>query len=236
MGRKQAIGGRVNVYYNEDGKSVPYGGVVESVDVKRGLRVRLDGYTKREWVTDDDEWEWTELLAGSECPRPVEFIIGAAPFRELLARLLKTADLCRAASKGDVPAANQPKTKRGAAGKVADKPAASDAGAPEPKKRKTAAADKADGKTTGKTASAAKAAAGGAASGTASGSAARKRRAEETAEQSRKRGNSKVLPPTIALPTIALPTIALPTIALPPSPSPPSPSGRGGIRWGRAQK
>ena len=39
MGREQAIGNRLRVYYNEGGTSVPYGGLVESFDMKRGLRV-----------------------------------------------------------------------------------------------------------------------------------------------------------------------------------------------------
>ena len=34
--RKQACGSRLTVFYDEDGSSVPYGGVVESVDAKRG--------------------------------------------------------------------------------------------------------------------------------------------------------------------------------------------------------
>ena len=38
--------------------AVPYRGSVVSVDVKKGLRVKLDGYVRREWVTDEDEWVW----------------------------------------------------------------------------------------------------------------------------------------------------------------------------------
>ena len=36
---------------------MPYRGSVVSIDL-RGLRVKLDGYTRREWVTDEDEWGW----------------------------------------------------------------------------------------------------------------------------------------------------------------------------------
>jgi hypothetical protein len=36
---------RLRIYYNEEGVPVPYGGVVESVDTKRGLKVLLDGFS-----------------------------------------------------------------------------------------------------------------------------------------------------------------------------------------------
>jgi len=59
---RAAIGLRVQVSYEErQGKqmvSVPYRGEVVSVDMRKGLRVKLDGYVRREWVTDEDEWRW----------------------------------------------------------------------------------------------------------------------------------------------------------------------------------
>jgi hypothetical protein len=45
VSRKQAVGMRMRIYYNEEGVPVPYGGVVESVDTKRGLKVLLDGFS-----------------------------------------------------------------------------------------------------------------------------------------------------------------------------------------------
>ena len=53
-------------------------------------QVRLDGYSKREWVTDEDEWEWVEAIASAATahgPKPVEFVLGGASFRETLTRL-----------------------------------------------------------------------------------------------------------------------------------------------------
>ena len=47
--------------------SVPYRGAVVSFDPKKGLRVKLDG-VRREWVTDDDEWDW--LPADDQAPLP----------------------------------------------------------------------------------------------------------------------------------------------------------------------
>ena len=112
--RKQIGGMRVRVYYNEEGVPVPYGGTVESLDVKRGLRVRLDGYSKREWVTDEDEWEWVEGPLGAPGPRPIEFVIGYGPFREMLTRLNKSKELCANAAKGEHTPGPPPKAKRGA--------------------------------------------------------------------------------------------------------------------------
>ena len=45
VSRKQAVGMRLRIYYNEEGASVPYGGVVESVDAKRGLKVLVNGFS-----------------------------------------------------------------------------------------------------------------------------------------------------------------------------------------------
>ena len=117
--KKQACGARLRVYYNEEGSSVPYGGICESIDVKRGLRVRLDGYSKREWVTDEDEWEWDEKHPiDPPRPRPVEFVIGPGPFRDTLARLTKSKELCATAAKGEHMPGPPPKAgaKRGAGG------------------------------------------------------------------------------------------------------------------------
>ena len=140
LSRKQAIGARIRVYYNEDGASVPYGGVVESLDVKRGLRVRLDGYSKREWVTDDDEWEWAEGPLGAPGPRPVEFVIGAQPFREILTRLAKSAEVCRTAAKGEhTPGTGAAPASKGKRGAKASAAAGSGQAAKRPRKEATTA-------------------------------------------------------------------------------------------------
>jgi hypothetical protein len=161
VSRKQAVGMRLRIYYNEEGVPVPYGGVVESVDTKRGLKVLLDGfscpmrarlackrsprrldlpkrsprrldlpsqvlldgYSKREWVTDEDEWEWdypptagpaVGLPGGG--PRPIEAVLGTALFRDVLTRLLKSAATCEGAAKGELPPAPPSKGKRAASG------------------------------------------------------------------------------------------------------------------------
>ena len=41
--------------------SVPLPAEVLRLSRAAALRVRLDGYSKREWVTDEDEWEWVEV-------------------------------------------------------------------------------------------------------------------------------------------------------------------------------
>lgn len=51
LSRRQAVGAPIRVYYEESDELVGYDGSVESVDAKRGLRVRLDGFSKREWCT-----------------------------------------------------------------------------------------------------------------------------------------------------------------------------------------
>ena len=59
---REAVGARLQVSYMErQGKAlvpVAYRGSVASVDMRKGLRVKLDGYVRREWVTDEDEWVW----------------------------------------------------------------------------------------------------------------------------------------------------------------------------------
>jgi len=69
---REAVGSRLQVSYMErQGKNlvaVPYRGSVVSVDLKKGLRVKLDGYKRREWVTDEDEWVW--LSADDQAPLP----------------------------------------------------------------------------------------------------------------------------------------------------------------------
>ena len=63
---KGAVGKRLEVSYMErQGKSlvaVPYRGEVVTVEARKGLRIKLDGYVRREWVTDEDEgaddWGW----------------------------------------------------------------------------------------------------------------------------------------------------------------------------------
>ena len=79
----------------------------------------LDGYSKREWVTDEDEWEW-------DCPpavglpgggaRPVEAVLGTALFRDVLSRLTNSAATCEGAAKGELPPAPPSKGKRAASG------------------------------------------------------------------------------------------------------------------------
>ena len=61
---RDVVGGRLEVVYMErQGKlkqrvPVPYRGSVVALDPKKGLRIKLDGYVRREWVTDEDEWVW----------------------------------------------------------------------------------------------------------------------------------------------------------------------------------
>jgi hypothetical protein len=85
--------------------------------------VLLDGYSKREWVTDEDEWEWdypptagpaVGLPGGG--PRPLEAVLGTALFRDVLTRLLKSAATCEGAAKGELPPAPPSKGKRAASG------------------------------------------------------------------------------------------------------------------------
>lgn len=114
----------------------------------------LDGYSKREWVTDEDEWEWdypptagpaVGLPGGG--PRPLEAVLGTALFRDVLTRLLKSAATCEGAAKGELPPAPPSKGKRAASGApkgAADGTAAapadeSGAAPPEKKPRKRSA-------------------------------------------------------------------------------------------------
>mmetsp|Transcript_18339 Transcript_18339/g.58578 ORF Transcript_18339/g.58578 Transcript_18339/m.58578 type:complete len:98 (+) Transcript_18339:119-412(+) len=60
------------------GRLVGYPGSAESVDASKGLKVRLDGFSKREWVTDDDEWEWIDGAVGADGTRPLEHFSSAA--------------------------------------------------------------------------------------------------------------------------------------------------------------
>ena len=41
----------MRVFYEEEGALVPYEGSCEAVDNSRGIRVHLDGFPKREWVS-----------------------------------------------------------------------------------------------------------------------------------------------------------------------------------------
>ena len=79
---KQAIGSRLQVSYMErQGRSlnsVPYRGVVVSVDMRRGLRVKLDGYVRREWVTDEDEWTWLSEHDSAPLPHQLELMAAMA--------------------------------------------------------------------------------------------------------------------------------------------------------------
>lgn len=110
MPKRRAIGSRLRVFYEEGGALVPYSGTADSYDTARGLRVSLDGFSKREWVTDEDDWEWLQL--GSQKIEPqvarmqvarmqvaamagegsaLEFSVGGAHLRELLQRLHEVA-------------------------------------------------------------------------------------------------------------------------------------------------
>jgi hypothetical protein len=75
---RDAIGLRLQVSYMErQGKqlvAVPYRGEVVSVDLRKGLRVKLDGYVRREWVTDEDEWSWLEKDDQGVLPHVQELI------------------------------------------------------------------------------------------------------------------------------------------------------------------
>ena len=62
---------RPPAYMERSGKqlvSVPYRGSVVSFDPKKGCALKLDGYVRREWVTDEDEWDW--LPADDQAPLP----------------------------------------------------------------------------------------------------------------------------------------------------------------------
>ena len=64
------------------------------------LCVHLDGYPKRQWVTnDDDEWEWASGPIEDNAV-PVELVIGAAAFRQIVVRLQRFSQLCAAAALG----------------------------------------------------------------------------------------------------------------------------------------
>mmetsp|Transcript_38714 Transcript_38714/g.129509 ORF Transcript_38714/g.129509 Transcript_38714/m.129509 type:complete len:130 (-) Transcript_38714:246-635(-) len=68
------------------GRLVGYPGSAESVDASKGLKVRLDGFSKREWVTDDDEWEWIDVAVGADGTRPLEHFLGSV-LRQYIVRL-----------------------------------------------------------------------------------------------------------------------------------------------------
>lgn len=59
---EDAIGHRLEVSYEEhkgkDTVTTAYRGSVVRVDLHKGLNVKFDGYARREWVTDEDEWKW----------------------------------------------------------------------------------------------------------------------------------------------------------------------------------
>lgn len=75
---RAAVGLRLQVSYMErQGKqlvAVPYRGEVVSVDMRKGLRVKLDGYVRREWVTDEDEWMWLERDDQAMLPHQQELL------------------------------------------------------------------------------------------------------------------------------------------------------------------
>ena len=79
---RAAIDRRLQVTYMErQGKSlvkVPYRGSVVSVDFKKGLRVKLDGYVRREWVTDEDEWTWLPEHDSAPLPHQLELMAAMA--------------------------------------------------------------------------------------------------------------------------------------------------------------
>lgn len=77
------------------------------------LQVRLDGFTKREWVTDDDEWEWLETAGGAAGPWPLERWFRAS-LRTILAKLAKAAERLSGIAKAEPPP--PPKGKRAANG------------------------------------------------------------------------------------------------------------------------
>ena len=78
VGQKAAVGMRLQVSYMErSGKSllpVAYRGSVASVDMRKGLRVKLDGYVRREWVTDEDEWTWLPEHDSAPLPHQLELM------------------------------------------------------------------------------------------------------------------------------------------------------------------
>ena len=64
-----------------------------------GLCVHLDGYPEREWVTNDDEWEWDSGPIEDNAV-PVELVVGAVAFRQIVVRLQQLSQLCAAAALG----------------------------------------------------------------------------------------------------------------------------------------
>ena len=139
--RKQATTARLVVFYEEDGVSVPYQGAVESVDAKRGIRVRLDGFQKREWVTDEDEWEWIDGSYDTDGPSPgfpIEHVVGAAVYRQTLQRLARTSQVCADAAVGKhTPMAHAPAAKKSskAGGAGTKRAAAAEPKPPKPPKQ-----------------------------------------------------------------------------------------------------
>ncbi|KAL1528118.1 hypothetical protein AB1Y20_009482 [Prymnesium parvum] len=111
LDRRHAPGAPVRVYYAEEDGPVPYVGVVESVDAKQGLRVKLQGFAKREWVTDEDEWEWLAGAGDADSGAlPVELIVGDKVLRELLANLATQKDAFAEAAKGEHQADRETKS------------------------------------------------------------------------------------------------------------------------------
>jgi len=88
---RSVAGARLRVYYEEDGVLVGYDGLAEAADAAKGLKVRLDGFSKREWLTDEDEWEWVDGAGGPSGPWPLERTYGAA-LRTWLAKLAKALE------------------------------------------------------------------------------------------------------------------------------------------------
>jgi len=78
MSAKSVEGARLQVSYMErQGKSLApmaYRGSVVSLDPRKGLRVKLDGYVRREWVTDEDEWVWLPEHDSAPLPHQLELM------------------------------------------------------------------------------------------------------------------------------------------------------------------
>jgi len=113
MSARSVGGARLRVYYEEDGRLVGYPGSAESVDASKGLKVRLDGFSKREWVTDDDEWEWIDGAVGADGTRPLEHYLGSV-LRQYIVRLAQAKERFANLAEAALPPA--PAGKRQAAG------------------------------------------------------------------------------------------------------------------------
>mmetsp|Transcript_10678 Transcript_10678/g.30899 ORF Transcript_10678/g.30899 Transcript_10678/m.30899 type:complete len:1881 (+) Transcript_10678:509-6151(+) len=104
-------GAPIRVWYDENGSLTSYNGVAEASNPTKGLKVRLIGFGKREWLTDEDEWEWLPGAGDPSGPWPLEKFFGEH-LRHGLIKLEKVAEKLRS-----LAAATEPPSSGKAAGK-----------------------------------------------------------------------------------------------------------------------